>query len=181
MGNQISTFICNAWDRVKEAVSNAVRFVAGPIVQYVVKHPWKTALHIGKILLFLNPLFIATPLLSMLGWGSVGIRAGTYSRPVKIGILFLTSASGSMAAFVQSTMGGNIAAGGVFATLQSAAMGGYGAATVVGIGRIAAAGAIASEGIMAAADVGAQQAVIEEADHIDIGKNIMDAYESTEI
>lgn len=75
-------------------------------------------------------------------------------------------------------MGGSIAAGGGFATLQSAAMGGYGAATVA---RFAAAGAVAIEGIMAA-DISAQQEVIEDADDHDAGKDIMhDAHENTEI
>jgi hypothetical protein len=45
----------------------------------------------------------------------------------------LTTAAGSMASFIQLIMGGSIAAGGGFATLRSAAMGGYGAATVGGV------------------------------------------------
>lgn len=81
MGNQISSFFIKAWEGVKEAVSNAFHYIAGPIVQYVVKHPWKALLHIGSSLLFLIPLPIATPLLSLLGWGSAGVRAGTQSRP----------------------------------------------------------------------------------------------------
>lgn len=44
----------------------------------------------------------------------------------------LTLYSGSIAAGAQAGMG-NVAAGSLFATLQSAAMGGYGAATVNGI------------------------------------------------
>jgi hypothetical protein len=82
-----------------------------------------------------------------------------------------------MASLVQSTMGGSIAAGGGFATLQSAVMGGYGAATVA---RVAAAGAVAIEGTMAA-DIGAQQEVIEEADHNGAAKEIMhDSHEDAE-
>jgi hypothetical protein len=82
----------------------------------------------------------------------------------------LTTAAGSMDSFIQSIMGGSIAAGGGFATLQSAAMGGYGAATVGGVA--AALGGAAIVGIMAA-DVGAQQEAIEEADHINEGEEIM--------
>lgn len=46
-------------------------------------------------------------------------------------------------------MGGRIAAGGIFATLQSAAMGGYGVATVV---QATTAGAALSEGLLIAAE-----------------------------
>ncbi len=53
---------------------------------------------------------------------------------------------GGIAATIQASFG-NIAAGGLFATLQSAAMGGYGAATVAGAAQAAGAGASALAGV----------------------------------
>ncbi|KAK6224521.1 hypothetical protein QIS74_02848 [Colletotrichum tabaci] len=60
------------------------------------------------------PALVSAPLLGMAGFGAQGIAAGSAAAAAQAGI-------------------GNVAAGGLFATLQSAGMGGYGAAVVNGV------------------------------------------------
>ncbi|KAF2178695.1 hypothetical protein K469DRAFT_598545 [Zopfia rhizophila CBS 207.26] len=128
MGNQISTALNSTWDYVKETVGKVFREIAPPIVQYVVKHPIRTAFQVANFTLLFFPGLLFAPVLGLLGWTAVGVRAG------------------SIAAGIQSTIGAT-GAGGVFATLQSVAMRGYGAARLASA---ASAAAAAAEGVKAA-------------------------------
>ncbi|KAF2796877.1 hypothetical protein K505DRAFT_155120 [Melanomma pulvis-pyrius CBS 109.77] len=105
MGN----LICKVVDHIKNTICD----MAPPIVQYVVKHPIKAVCHVASATMMLGSSVIAPLLLGLAGFTSAGVAAG------------------SLAAAVQSSMG-TVVAGGAFATLQSAAMGGYGAAIVAG-------------------------------------------------
>ncbi|KAF1996227.1 hypothetical protein P154DRAFT_580154 [Amniculicola lignicola CBS 123094] len=124
MGNRMA----KAVNIVKDAVVSIFRRIAPPIVQYVVKHPIRSLFHVGSFISVCLAPVITAPLLGLVGFTGVGVAAG------------------SLAAGIQSGLG-NVVAGGVFATLQSAAMGGYGAATVAGA---VAQTAIAAEAIHAA-------------------------------
>ncbi|KAF2829874.1 hypothetical protein CC86DRAFT_176537 [Ophiobolus disseminans] len=122
MGAKISTLIAKASD----AIANTFRQFAPPIVRYVVQHPIRTTGHVLSGMLLLVPGIITAPLLAMAGFASRGIAAG------------------SLAAAIQSGMGAAIPAGGTFAVLQSAAMGGYGAAAVA---NVAARVVVGAEGV----------------------------------
>ncbi|OCL13486.1 hypothetical protein AOQ84DRAFT_310495, partial [Glonium stellatum] len=81
------------------------------VKDWVVAHPYQTAFHVTSGVLLIAPGLLSEPLLGLLGWTSAGPRAA------------------SVAAGIQSAFGTG-AAGGAFATLQSAAMGGYGVPAV---------------------------------------------------
>ncbi|KAF1949239.1 hypothetical protein CC80DRAFT_510755 [Byssothecium circinans] len=125
MGNHVSKFIHDCVTRAKDVVVNAMRQILPPVVQYVVEHPIQTVAHVATALVVAAPGIVAGPLLAVAGFAGGGIAAG------------------SMAAGVQSTIGA-VSAGSTFATLQSAAMGGYGAATVAGA---VAGAAVAADGV----------------------------------
>ncbi|KAF2706356.1 hypothetical protein K504DRAFT_361368, partial [Pleomassaria siparia CBS 279.74] len=76
--------------------------LSNPIVQYIMAHPIKTICHVANAALLVASSVIAPPLLAVAGFTNVGVAAG------------------SLAAAVQSSIG-NVAAGGTFAVLQSAA------------------------------------------------------------
>ncbi|KAK0620138.1 hypothetical protein B0T14DRAFT_520659 [Immersiella caudata] len=84
---------------------------------------------LGGLTVVAAPAVLTAPVLSAVGFTSLG------------------PAAGSIAAGVQ---GASTVAGGLFATLQSAAMGGYGAAAVAGAAQVAG-GAVAAAGGAAAA------------------------------
>ncbi|OCK86093.1 hypothetical protein K432DRAFT_341911 [Lepidopterella palustris CBS 459.81] len=77
----------------------------------IAENPFQTTFIIVNGVVFFAPGLLSGPLLCAFGWTSVGPRAG------------------SLAAIIQSTCG-TVLPRGLFATLQSASMGGYGAATV---------------------------------------------------
>ncbi|KAF2465909.1 uncharacterized protein BDR25DRAFT_80967 [Lindgomyces ingoldianus] len=130
MGNQISSFVEDAFNRIKDKAIAVLRSILPPVVQYAVQHPIQTVTHIACATLFLVPSLIVAPVLSILGFTSVGVATGT------------------IAAGVQSIIG-PVMAGGMFATLTSAAMGGYGAATVAGV---VSGAAVVAEGINVAVE-----------------------------
>ncbi|OCL07334.1 hypothetical protein AOQ84DRAFT_250526, partial [Glonium stellatum] len=78
---------------------------------WILAHPYQTAFYVVGGVVFIAPGLVSTPLLHVLGWTSVGPRAA------------------SVASGIQSIFGAG-PAGGVFATLESAAMGGYGVSAV---------------------------------------------------
>ncbi|KAI0338974.1 hypothetical protein BDW22DRAFT_1348114 [Trametopsis cervina] len=114
---------------VKQGGANAIAAVkadpggAALVVAHVVKqggkktvatikaNPGRTVLVVAGGATIIAPMLIAGPLLGMVGFGASGPIAGT------------------LAAFIQSCIG-NVAAGSLFAILQSAAMGGAGTVLV---------------------------------------------------
>ncbi|PSN69109.1 hypothetical protein BS50DRAFT_619792 [Corynespora cassiicola Philippines] len=102
MGNEVSKFVKNAVEHVKETI--------------VDMHPVRAVFHIVKGILVLAPGIIAGPVLALAGFTGAGVAAG------------------SIAAGVQSLMR-TVTAGSTFATLQSAAMGGYGTSAVAEVVR----------------------------------------------
>ncbi|KAH7116876.1 hypothetical protein B0J11DRAFT_583583 [Dendryphion nanum] len=107
MGQSVSKAI----KHIKEAIVATTRRILPPIVQYIVEHPIRAAFHVVNAVALIAPAAIFSPVLGLVGFTGVGI------------------AGGSIAAGVQSAMG-TVGAGSVFATLQSAAMGGYGTTVV---------------------------------------------------
>ncbi|RDW70986.1 hypothetical protein BP6252_07549 [Coleophoma cylindrospora] len=98
------------------------------VQNWITTNPGQTALLVSNGILFFTPAALTGPLLATMGFGASGPLAG------------------SVAASLQSMLG-NVGAHSVFAYLQSAAMGGYGVASVNGIVQACA---IISEGAVAA-------------------------------
>ncbi|KAF2792366.1 hypothetical protein K505DRAFT_246800 [Melanomma pulvis-pyrius CBS 109.77] len=92
---------------------------------WITEHPYQTALHVVNGVVLLTPAAATILILSTLGFTSVGPAAGS-------------TATAAMSYF------GFVPAGGVIATLQSAAMGGYGAGVAAGA---AQAGAVVSSAV----------------------------------
>ncbi|QPH00569.1 hypothetical protein C2857_004319 [Epichloe festucae Fl1] len=93
-------------------------------------HPFAFAAVGAGLLVVAGPGIVAAPLLGASGFGSLGPIAGSAAACVQSGI-------------------GNVVAGSAFATLQSAGMGGAGAAVVNGVvstvgGVVAAVGAVST-------------------------------------
>ena len=110
--------------------------VAIDIERLVEEHPWKAAFYTASFIGFFAPEILSIPALEALGFGAVGVRAGTIFllipwRYCKASSVLIFECSGSIAANVQSVIG-PIAARSVFAIWQSARMGGYGVANVNG-------------------------------------------------
>ncbi|KAL8953392.1 MAG: hypothetical protein Q9222_000769 [Ikaeria aurantiellina] len=102
---------------------------ASEVKDWIRRNPGKAALHFGTVIPLIVPGLIFPPILGAAGFGASGVVAG------------------SVAAGAQTA---NTAAGGAFAILQSAGMGGYGVPIVNGI--IQGASAVASvSGITASA------------------------------
>ncbi|KAL8812540.1 MAG: hypothetical protein Q9223_007266 [Gallowayella weberi] len=87
--------------------------VASDIGIWIQRHPWKAAFYAASAIMFFAPEILSIPALEALGFGFIGVRAG------------------SMAAKIQSVIG-PVAARSVFAIWQSARMGGYGVEYVNG-------------------------------------------------
>ncbi|PHH89803.1 hypothetical protein CDD83_5235 [Cordyceps sp. RAO-2017] len=81
---------------------------------YIKEHPGAAAAFGTGAVCVAGPGLVAAPLLGAAGFSATGIQAG------------------SLAAAVQSGLG-SVVAPGLFATLQSAAMGGYGVPAVLGV------------------------------------------------
>ncbi|OAL48238.1 hypothetical protein IQ07DRAFT_589064 [Pyrenochaeta sp. DS3sAY3a] len=86
-------------------------FQAG--VAWVCQHPYQTALHTVNAALLVTPAAATVPIFNAVGFGAAGPIAGS-------------AASSTMSFF------GFVPAGGLYATIQSAAMGGYGAGLAAG-------------------------------------------------
>ena len=84
------------------------------IQDWIKEHPYQTAFYVANGVVFLAPGLVTAPFLGVLGFSTTGPVAGT------------------AAAGAQAAMKGQVIARGLFATLQSAGMGGYGAAVVAG-------------------------------------------------
>ncbi|KAF9691625.1 hypothetical protein EKO04_010442 [Ascochyta lentis] len=90
------------------------------VVDWIAAHPYQTAFQIVNGVIICTPAAATVPVLAALGFGANGPLAGSV-------------ASGVMSYF------SFVPAGGVFATLQSAAMGGYGASAAAGAAQAGAA------------------------------------------
>ncbi|EMR87764.1 hypothetical protein BcDW1_3554 [Botrytis cinerea BcDW1] len=91
-----------------------VRPFASPVVQFIYNHPLLIALGLLSIIVIIWPGIVTAPFLALLGFMVLG--------PV----------AGSIASLTQSIFG-NVAAGSVFAALQSAGMAGYGLVIINGV------------------------------------------------
>ncbi|KAF2030798.1 hypothetical protein EK21DRAFT_29523, partial [Setomelanomma holmii] len=100
-------------------------FVPQLIRDRVAEHNYQAVFHVVKGAILCTPAAATVPLFTALGFSAAGPAAGT-------------AASGMMGYF------GFVPARGVFATLQSASMGGYGASVAAGA---APAGAVTSSAV----------------------------------
>ena len=113
------------------------------VLDWITAHPYQTAFHVVNGVIICTPAAATVPFLSALGFGATGPIAGRFgAQHSRVGnrTHTLTQPSGSAAASVQSFFS-FVPAGGLFATAQSAAMGGYGASVAAGA---AQAGAVLS-------------------------------------
>ncbi|MCJ1378291.1 hypothetical protein MMC17_001388 [Xylographa soralifera] len=85
----------------------------GEIEDWIKEHPYQTAFYVVNGIVFIAPGLITAPLLGLMGFGSLGPKAG------------------SAASAFQATVG-NVPKGAIFALLESAGAGGYGAGIVNG-------------------------------------------------
>ena len=100
------------------------------ITDWIRSHPRETKIvGAGLVAACLCPLIMG-PLLAGIGFGAAGPIAGRL-LPHVFDDMLAKASQGSLAAAIQATLG-PVAAGSLFAVLQSAAMGGYGAAIVAG-------------------------------------------------
>ncbi|KFY41087.1 hypothetical protein V494_03228 [Pseudogymnoascus sp. VKM F-4513 (FW-928)] len=99
---------------LSQVLQFSVKEVPSVVLEWIAAHPGQTALLVVNGVLVFTPAALTGPLLAQMGFGASG--------PV----------AGSAAAAFQSMLG-NVGAPSVFAYLQSAAMGGYGAAAVNGV------------------------------------------------
>jgi hypothetical protein len=122
--SQFGAFIEAAAQAV--TVMDAAKVIVDEAAQFASDHPWQTAAMVGGIAIVAAPGLVAAPALGAAGFTSNGVAAG------------------SVAAAVQSSLG-SVVAGSTFATLQSAAAGGYGVVIVNGVIQVAgAAGVVAA-------------------------------------
>ncbi|KAF2477648.1 uncharacterized protein BDR25DRAFT_207768 [Lindgomyces ingoldianus] len=105
----------------------AIPYAELPLIvkDWIVAHPYQTALHVVNGMVFLTPAAATVPFFNMLGFTAAGPAGGS-------------AASGLMSFF------GIVPAGGVYATAQSAAMGGFGASVAAGAAQV---GAVASSAL----------------------------------
>lgn len=125
-------------------------------IEWITAHPYQSAVYVVNGVVFITPAAVTVPLFGLLGFTQSGPAAGKNGRlysawssfnPITLNLFTFrdyrltyvfseaSAASGVMSYF------GFVPAGGVYATLQSAAMGGYGASAVAGATQ---AGAVAS-------------------------------------
>ncbi|OSS48383.1 hypothetical protein B5807_07818 [Epicoccum nigrum] len=90
------------------------------VLDWITAHPYQTAFHVVNGVIICTPAAATVPFLSALGYGATGPIAG------------------STAASIQSFFS-FVPAGGLFATAQSAAMGGYGVSVAAGAAQVGAA------------------------------------------
>ncbi|TEY39385.1 hypothetical protein BOTCAL_0460g00050 [Botryotinia calthae] len=91
-----------------------VRPFTSRVVQFIYDHPLAIAIGLLSIIVIIWPGIFTAPFLALLGFVALG------------------PAAGSIASLTQSIFG-NVAAGSVFAALQSAGMAGYGLAIINGV------------------------------------------------
>ncbi|KAK1067156.1 hypothetical protein LTR74_006698 [Friedmanniomyces endolithicus] len=93
--------------------------------RYIRENPGQTAFYVANGVVIIAPVVVTGPLYAVFGFGANGVRAA------------------SLAAKAQSLYGAAVPAGGVFAHLTSAAMGGYGVPVVNGVVQAGAAAGMA--------------------------------------
>jgi hypothetical protein len=103
---------------------NATMAATQPLLGWIAAHPYQTMFHVVNGVVLLTPAAATVPFFNALGLSAGGPVAG--------------SAATSIMSFF-----GYVPAGGIYATAQSAAMGGYGASIAAGA---AQAGAMMSSG-----------------------------------
>ncbi|KAI2481062.1 hypothetical protein Ptr902_08088 [Pyrenophora tritici-repentis] len=101
---------------------NATAAVAQPLVDWITAHPCQTFFHVVNGVVLLTPAAATVPLFSALGLSAGGPVAGSTAATIMSYFNFVPP-------------------GGIYATAQSAAMGGYGASVAAGA---AQAGAVLS-------------------------------------
>ncbi|KAF2995995.1 hypothetical protein E8E13_000584 [Curvularia kusanoi] len=90
------------------------------VLDWIAAHPYQTAFHVVNGVIICTPAAATVPFLSALGFGATGPVAGSTAASVMSYFSF-------------------VPAGGIFATAQSAAMGGYGASLAAGAAQAGAA------------------------------------------
>ncbi|KAL4951204.1 hypothetical protein BDW69DRAFT_196663 [Aspergillus filifer] len=104
----------------------SLKMVAAKAAKWASNNPTLVATTVCSVAIVAAPGLVVTPFLSGLGFGAGGVQAS------------------SIASVTQGWMG-NVATGSTFATLQSAATGGYGVAVVNGVAQVS--GAVVGVGI----------------------------------
>lgn len=105
---------------------------AQAVIKWIAAHPYQTAFHVVNGVVICTPAAATVPFLNALGFGATGPAAGTYLLATTGKAAVSHTFAGSTAAAVMSFFA-NVPAGGIFATAQSAAMGGYGVGLVEGV------------------------------------------------
>ncbi|SMQ50149.1 unnamed protein product [Zymoseptoria tritici ST99CH_3D7] len=98
------------------------------ILNYIRENPGQVAFFVLGAVVLIAPVLVWGPAFAAMGWSAKGIQAGSF------------------AARWQSVMAGHVVKKGVFATMTSASMGGYGMAAANGAVRTGAALAMVSQG-----------------------------------
>ncbi|KAK7540670.1 uncharacterized protein J3D65DRAFT_600782 [Phyllosticta citribraziliensis] len=123
--------LARGWDQIPQRIRT-----------WVEQHPWQTAFYVACGVVFVVPTLAYGPALGMMGFSAAG--------PVAV------MDSGSLAAGIQSTFS-PVVAGGVFATSQSAAMGGYGVGPVAALTQVGAVAAMTAVGLSCHAVEGSEK------------------------
>ncbi|KAJ4986142.1 hypothetical protein SVAN01_08406 [Stagonosporopsis vannaccii] len=90
------------------------------VLDWIAAHPYQTAFHVVNGVIICTPAAATVPFLSAMGFSSAGPVVGSTAASIMSYFSF-------------------VPAGGVFATAQSAAMGGYGASIAAGAAQAGAA------------------------------------------
>lgn len=124
---------------------NATMAATQPLLDWIAAHPYQTVFHVVNGVVLLTPAAATVPFFNALGLSAGGPVAGK-SLPTRYPeahtVLDTDDIAGSAATSIMSFFG-YVPAGGIYATAQSAAMGGYGASIAAGA---AQAGAMMSSG-----------------------------------
>lgn len=114
------------------------------VLNWISEHPYQTAFHVVNGVIMFTPAAATVPILNMLGFSAAGPTAGTLSMKKEVDMGYETNSSlGSAASGIMSYFS-FIPAGGLYATAQSAAMGGYGASIAAGAAQAGAAASSAT-------------------------------------
>lgn len=118
--------------------------MAQTVLNWMAEHPYQTAFHVVNGVIMFTPAAATVPIFNMLGFSAAGPTAGLFSLLLYVLTIWRLTRSylGSAASGIMGYFG-FVPAGGLYATAQSAAMGGYGASIAAGA---AQAGAAASSG-----------------------------------
>ncbi|KAF1994188.1 hypothetical protein P154DRAFT_39175 [Amniculicola lignicola CBS 123094] len=109
------------------------------ILDWIAAHPYQTAFYIANGVVYVTPAAVPVPFLRLLGFNANGPVAGmSFTRSVNRNFPTFLTNTGTWAAKIMSVYV-RVPAKGVFAHLQSAAMGGYGKAVVAGATKAGAA------------------------------------------